>query len=334
MTEKINLKEWVNQILNSEKTVAIPIMTHPGIDLIGKKVIDAVTDGIDHFQAIQAINNQFPSAASTLIMDLTVEAEAFGCEINFPDNEVPSVANRLVSDRESVEKLNVPDINSGRIQQYLTAARLSAENSINKPVFAGCIGPFSLSGRLFDMTEIMTEMCIEPDVIEILLQKCTAFLIEYINEFKKAGANGVIMAEPAAGLLSEDLCDLFSSNYVKQIVEAVQDDTFMLILHNCGNKGHLTQSMVSTGAKGLHFGNSINMAQALEEIPSDILVLGNLDPVGVFKFASPEEVEKQTTTLLEQTRGKKNFIISSGCDTPPGVPFENIKAFYKAVEMQ
>lgn len=325
------MKDWTECMMNSEKTIAIPIMTHPGIDLIGKKVIDAVTDGMVQFQAIKAVNDQFPAAAATIIMDLTVEAEAFGCQIIFPDNEVPSVTNRLVFDLASVEKLNIPDLFKGRIQQYITATRLTAENIQDKPVFAGCIGPFSLAGRLFDMTEIMTEMCIEPDVIELLLQKCTSFLIDYINEFKKAGANGVIMAEPAAGLLSDDLCDMFSSNYVKEIVDAVQDNNFYLILHNCGNKGHLTQSMVRTGAKGLHLGNSINIVKALEEIPSDILVLGNLDPVGIFKFSTPEEVENQTRELLEQTRGKRNFIISSGCDTPPGVPIENIKAFYRAV---
>ena len=41
----------------------------------------------------------------------------------------------------------------------------------------------------------------------------------------------------------------------------------MVILHNCGNKGHLTQSMIATRAKALHFGNAINMVEALSEIP-------------------------------------------------------------------
>lgn len=55
------------------------------------------------------------------------------------------------------------------------------------------------------------------------------------NLFKLAGSNGIIIAEPATGLLSPAQCDEFSSQYVKRIVEAVQDDYFLVILHNCGN---------------------------------------------------------------------------------------------------
>ena len=60
----------------SEKRIALPIMTHPGIEYIGKTVREAVTDGEVHFAATKALAERFPSAASTVIMDLTVEAEA------------------------------------------------------------------------------------------------------------------------------------------------------------------------------------------------------------------------------------------------------------------
>ena len=36
--------------------------------------------------------------------------------------------------------------------------------------------------------------------------------------------------------------------------------------------------------------------------------------------------------LLEQTFSYKNFVISSGCDIPPGTPVENIEGFFTKVE--
>ncbi len=36
--------------------------------------------------------------------------------------------------------------------------------------------------------------------------------------------------------------------------------------------------------------------------------------------------------LLEATAKYPNFILSTGCDVPPGIPFENITAFYSALE--
>lgn len=328
-----NMQDWAKGLMNSKKRSVLPIMTHPGIEMIGRTVYDAVTDGRVHFEAIKAVNEAYPqSAAATVIMDLTVEAEAFGCEISFPKNEVPSVVGRLVTDYDSVAKLEVPNLTKGRVPQYLLANKLAAENITDKPTLAGCIGPFSLAGRLFDMTEIMVACYVEPQTIELLLQKCTEFIKKYCLEFKKVGANGVVIAEPAAGLLSNDDCLKFATPYLKEIVEAVQDESFLVVLHNCGNTGHCTQSMVATGAWAQHFGNKIDMVKALEDTPSDLLVMGNLDPVALFKMASPAEMKAATAELLERTKDYPNFVLSSGCDTPPEVPAANIAAFYEALD--
>ena len=324
----MNMKQWITDVINNPKRMTIPIMTHPGIEMIGKTVLDAVTNGKVHAEAIKALNSRYPSAASTVIMDLTVEAEAFGCVINFSPDEVPTVSHRLVSSIDEVQQLSVPDLSAGRVQEYLLANRLTADAITDKPVFSGCIGPYSLAGRLFDMTEIMIALYTEPDTINLLLQKCTQFLIDYCGALKATGANGVIIAEPAAGLLSNDDCLQYSSVYVKKIIDTLQDDSFTVILHNCGNNGQCTQAMLHTGAAGFHFGNAMDMVSALETCPSNVLVLGNLDPVGIFKMSTPEQVKQATQKLLEQTANYKNFILSSGCDVPPHTSLVNVETFY------
>ncbi|MTK52724.1 uroporphyrinogen decarboxylase family protein [Paludibacter sp.] len=326
------MKSWIDSILTSKQRIALPIMTHPGIEAIGKTVKEAVSDGQVHYEAIKSVAEQFAMPACTSIMDLTVEAEAFGATINLPDNEVPTVTGRLVSDAESIAALEVPSLEKGRVPAYLLANKLAAENITDKPVFSGCIGPFSLAGRLYDMSEIMVGIYIEPDAINELLSKCTQFLIDYCKALKASGTQGVVMAEPAAGLLSNEDCQMYSSGYVKQIVEAVQDDNFTVILHNCGNTGHCTEAMLATGARALHFGNKIDMVQALNDCPADVIVMGNLDPVGVFKMGTPDEVYAQTKELLEKTTSYANFVISSGCDIPPHASNANIEAFFRAVQ--
>ena len=42
------MKKWIDSLMTSEKRVAVPIMTHPGIEYIGKTVREAVTDGEVH----------------------------------------------------------------------------------------------------------------------------------------------------------------------------------------------------------------------------------------------------------------------------------------------
>lgn len=325
------MNAFIKQILESEKRIAIPIMTHPGIEALGRKVKEAVTNGEVHYQAIRKVTETYNTSACTVIMDLTVEAEAFGCAISMPEDEVPSVTGRLVCDEESVHRLQVPPLSTGRMPEYLKANRLVVENLTGKVVLSGCIGPFSLAGRLYDMSEIMVGIYIEPEVIQALLDKCTSYIIAYCQELKAIGATGVILAEPAAGLLSDDDCMAYSSVYVKRIVDAVQDDTFCVVLHNCGNKGHCTPAMVQTGAAALHFGNAVDMVETLRQCPADRVVMGNIDPVGVLKQATPEQVYQATAALLAATASYRNFVISSGCDMPPRVPEANIQAFYQAI---
>ena len=306
-------------------------MTHPGIELCGSTVLGAVTDGQVHADAICALNERYPSDAVTAIMDLTVEAEAFGAQIAFSENEIPNVIGRLLTGYESVEALQIPSLSAGRVPEYLKANRIVASRISGKPVYGGAIGPFSLAGRLYDLSEFMMAVYIEPDTATLLLEKCTAFTIEYLKAMKDAGTDGVILAEPAAGLVSNDDCYLYSSVYVQKIVEAVQDDSFKVILHNCGNTGHCTDAMVRSGAAAIHVGNKADMVEVLQACPSALPVMGNIDPVSVMRQASPAEVRTAVSDLLERTAGFDNFILSTGCDVPPRVPFANIEAFYDAV---
>lgn len=306
-------------------------MTHPGIELTGSSVLKAVTDGQAHADAICALNDAFPADAVTAIMDLTVEAEAFGAEVRFTENEIPNVIGRLVTDAESVEALEVPSLDAGRVREYLKANTIVASRIKDKKIFGGCIGPFSLAGRLFDLSELMMAMYIEPETVTMLLDKCTAFITSYVQAMKETGINGVILAEPAAGLVSNDDCYTYSSVYVKKIIEAVQDDSFSVVLHNCGNTGHCTDAMVRTGAAALHFGNRADMVEALKACPPDLPVMGNIDPVGIMQQSTPLQVREAVSKLLERTSEYDNFILSSGCDVPPRTPVRNIKAFYEAL---
>jgi uroporphyrinogen decarboxylase len=170
-------------------------------------------------------------------------------------------------------------------------------------------------------------------MVHVVLKKATAFLIEYAKAYKAVGANGIVMAEPVSGLLSPALEEEFSSPYVKEIVDAVQDDEFAVIYHNCGdNVLRMTESILSTGADAYHFGNSIDMADMMAKMPADVVVMGNVDPAGVLRRGTPETVREATLDVMNRCCSYPNFVISSGCDIPPATPWENLDAFFGAVE--
>lgn len=327
----MNIREWCRDIIRRPDRVAIPIMTHPGIEEMPYTVRQAITDGSIHAQAIKNLASRYPTHAASVIMDLTVEAEAFGADILFPKDEIATVSGHCLSSPSDIRNLRVPSLSVGRIPEYLKASVIAHRDISDRPVFAGCIGPFSLAGRLYDMSDMMMLICSDPQSAHELLEKATTFILRYVAALKATGVEGVLMAEPAAGLLSDADCTTFSSEYIRRIVEKLQDDNFIIILHNCGNTGHCTPAMVKTGAAALHLGNKCDLAEIAASVPSDILVMGNLDPVSVFKQMTPRGVYDATTELLQTTADYPNIVLSSGCDTPPHTPLANIDAFFDAV---
>lgn len=330
---KYNMRQWLQKQIQSEKKQALPILAFPCITLMGISVKELVCSSELQAESMRLVAQKTQAAAAISLMDLSVEAECFGATIQFSDCEVPTVTGRLVHDMGNAQILAVPDVGCGRTGVYLETIAKAVQRITDRPVIAGMIGPFSLAARLLDVTEIMMDCYDDPDMVHLVLEKVTAFLIAYAKAYKTAGANGIMMAEPVAGLLSPKLEREFSAPYVKKIVDAVQNDEFVVIYHNCGDNTPLQlPSILSTGAAAYHFGNSVDLKVMLEQIPPHIPVMGNLDPAGVLRFGTCEKVKAETRALMQRCGVHTNFIVSSGCDIPPQTPWENIEAFFAEVK--
>lgn len=328
------MKTWIEGLKSEQNKKPMPLLSFPSVSLLGVGVRELISSSELQARGMQAVANEIDSPASVSFMDLSVEAEAFGAVVRFSDDEVPTVTGRLITDEDEAEALAVPEVGSGRTGIYIEAVKKAVERITDRPVLAGIIGPFSLAARLLDVTEIMMDCYDDPDMVHIVLEKTTAFLIEYAKAYKAAGAAGIVMAEPVSGLLSPTLEEEFSSPYVKKVVDAVQDENFSVIYHNCGdNVPRMLESILSTGAAAYHFGNAVDMEEdIIKKVPADTLVMGNIDPAGILRMGTPEKVRAATLELLEKCAKYPNFLLSSGCDIPPMTPWENIKAFFAAFE--
>lgn len=308
----------------------MPIAVYPGLELTGATVRDIVTNPQAQLDAQSALRARYRSPFALSAMDLSAEAEAFGCAVVMSDTEIPTVTGRLVRNLDQAKALATPKPGDRRTAVYLEGVRMLTGLPGQPLVFGGCIGPFSLAARLVGVSEAMELTVTEPELMHTLLEKCAGFLAAYLGAFRVAGARGVIMAEPAAGLLSPRSVSAFSSVYIKQIAESSNDPDFTLLLHNCAAKLVHLPAILETGLKTLHFGAPMDIVAALGKVPPDVVLCGNLDPAAVFLQATPEEVAARAGNLLASTAAYRNFVTSSGCDVPPGAPLKNLDAFYEA----
>jgi len=88
--------------------------------------------------------------------------------------------------------LPVPEVGTARTGQNLKAARLAVQNINDRPVMGGIIGPYSFAGRLFDMTEMMTGILMDPETEKY------PNMVVIMNHGKKQVDNELVFVEDKA----------------------------------------------------------------------------------------------------------------------------------------
>lgn len=325
-----NLTEF---ILGSQTRLAMPVGAYSGLHLTGKSVAGATNDYLIQANSILALYERYHSPFLQTAMDLSVEAETFGAQVRFEEGEIPTVIGRLITSREDKMKLFAPKIGHKRTNVPLSTVAYLKEHTEGNEVFVlgGMIGPFSLVGRLYGVSETLVLTYEDPGFLEDLLKMAANFLQRYAEAFRGIGADGLIVAEPAAGLLSPASLGRFSMPYVRQMVEALQTPEFSFIYHNCGAKLAHLKEILKDGAAIHHFGKPMDLVAALQQVDDHTILAGNLDPAEVFVGSTSAVVYQQTRELLDATAERRNFVLSSGCDLPPNMPLENLDAFYRAI---
>jgi len=322
---------FAQHILQQPQRIAMPIGVYAGLEMTKATVKDAVSNANAQTEAVLALHEYFHTPVMLTAMDLSAESEAFGCQIRITEEEIPTVLGRLVTSPAEIKKLPLPQVGEKRTQIHLDTASQLIKQKPNHPVLGGCIGPFSLAGRLFGVSELMELTINDEEATLMLIEKATRFLTQYILAFREIGAWGVIMAEPAAGLLSPRSLAKYSMDFIRQIANTVQNENFTLVYHNCGAKIVHLPKILDSNLEVIHFGSPMDLTSALQQAQEKVIISGNLDPTAIFHSSTPSEVKAQTLQLLSATAPYKAYIISSGCDIPPGTPLANLEAFYEAV---
>jgi len=323
---------FARQVLASPYPIPMPIGVYAGLEITGATVKDAVTNARSQTEAVIAMHERLGTSILLTAMDLSVESELFGCTIRMSDDEIPTVIGRKATSLSEIASLEIPSAGDGRSAVHLeTAGNLVSQFKGSLPVLGGVIGPFSLAGRIFGVSEILELSLTDPDMTRSLLEKTTRFLIEYLHAFRKQGTDGVIVAEPAAGLLSPRGLAKFSSAFIRTMVEETCSETFTIVLHNCGARNVHQAGILESGAEIYHFGAPMDIQLAMDSISDEVILAGNLDPTAIFHNGTKDTTRKATETLMRSTEGRKNFIPSSGCDIPPNTPIENLAVFMETV---
>ena len=275
---------------------------------------------------------RFGMDAAILFSDILVIPQAMQIEVQMKPDFGPYLPQPIRSGKD-VDRVLVPDVNKelDYVMQAIVATKEKLQDEIPLIGFAGspwtilCYCVQGQGSKTFDKAK---EFCFtQPVAAHNLLQKITDTTISYLKAKVKAGVNAVQVFDSWGGMLSPVDYKEFSWNYIQQIIDALKDETEVIVF----GKGcwFALGDMAKSGATAIGVDWTCSARNARYLTGGNITLQGNFDPS---RLLSPPEVIKKMVTQMIDEFGKDRYIVNLGHGILPNVPVENAKAFIEAVK--
>lgn len=260
----------------------------------------------------------------------------FGAKIQFRVVGHLDLAEPLVRDADELDAFDVGALASEpAIQTIWEAARLTAAEIGDEALVAATAwGPFNLASHILGIETLTRGLYKNPQQVE----KTIAFATRVIKEFyEPLLADKVVplisLADTIAGdHLSRAHFTRFVLPHLKEIISWAKARDVLVLLHICGALQGKLDLLAETGADIVSLDSRVDLRHAKEMFAGRMCVAGNLDPVGVLDHLTAKEVEAAARECLLEGAAGGGFILMPGCDIPPTVPLDNVRAMLRTAE--
>jgi uroporphyrinogen decarboxylase len=271
----------------------------------------------------------------------SVGAWEFGGDIEMPLKKysgAPVVKRTPVQNEDDVYTLEVPEdvSKAGAMPILLEFGRIQVSHGMPVSVFpAG--GAFGLAGSILGEERLLRWMIKKPDLVDVVLEKATTFVLRVIDYFvKEFGAENLIAfggeATGSNKLISAQQFERFALPSIRKVAQRVVDLGLRATFHICGEQNKnlpYWQTVPMPPRSVLSFGREVALSKAMEMFP-DQTIAGNVDPT-LIQEGTAEEVSAQARECIETAKHHTGgFVLMAGCDVPPQAPPVNVFQLVKA----
>lgn len=270
--------------------------------------------------------------AAIIFSDILVVPQAMGMEVQLVEKVGPLLPAPIKT-AQDLQRLCVPDVQE-RLHYVFEALALTKKTLDGRVPLIGFGGaPWTLlcymvqgkGSKTFDEAKAFCYQ--QPAVAHQLLQMITDTTIAYLKAQVAAGADTVQVFDSWGGLLSPTDFEIFSLQYIRQIVAAMKDICPTIVFAK--GAWFALEDMAATGAHGLGIDWCIKPELARQFAGSNITLQGNFDPA---KLLAPiPEIEKSVKEMLKGF-GRQRYIANLGHGILPNVPVDHARAFVETVK--
>jgi MtaA/CmuA family methyltransferase len=316
-----------------DRVPVFPLLMFFAAERAGLTYRQFATSGSALAEAQLGILERFPIDALTVCSDAFRVSADLGGEMAYPENTPPHLTRPLVRSRADLLALRRPDPlkpGSRMADRALAAGELARAVGDRCAVLGWVDMPFAEACSACGVSEFMMMLVDEPAMARELLEFLTAVVIDFALAQLAAGAPMIGAGDAAASLISPEMYRDFALPYERRVCEAIHAVGGTVKLHVCGNTSALLEDMAGCGADLFNLDHMVDFAHALAVYGrAGKCFKGNLNPVSDMLHATPVQCRRRALECLAMAKGKA-YMLSPGCEMPPGVSDETFMAFCRA----
>jgi uroporphyrinogen decarboxylase len=278
---------------------------------------------------------QFGLDGVQLSLGVTAEAQALGARIFQPRDGNPQLQDNLLTDLTRLDDLRQRDARiGGRMPLFFEAVqRVVRTIGAEAFVLITLRGPLLLASQLCGVQELLIATIEQPQAVETLLDYTGALALELGRWLLGSGAHGLVLGEATCSpsFIAPALYRRLVQPRHRQLVAGLKAAGWRTVgLHICGNTVPILEDIIASGVDFCDVDYQVPAATALSITRGRCALRGNLDPTADLFLGDPAVLAAKTERLLREVDGQR-WIISSGCDIPPGTPAENLSVLAQTV---
>jgi uroporphyrinogen-III decarboxylase len=265
---------------------------------------------------------------------MCTEPSAFGAVPIWEENQFP-FAKRVLRSPADVEFLEKPNPRKDGLMPFvikrLKHLRPEIEMEGHKIRFAVARGPLNIASFLMGATEFLMAIKTDPEPMHRLLNLTTDFLVDWLNYQREcfSSIDGILILDDIVGFVSRRDFETFALPYLKKVFSA---DVTVKFFHNDAPCRVSAPFLPEIGINLLNFGIQHTLPEMKAWTGNKVTLLGNIPPRDVLASASPGEVSRSVTEMLQALDDHSRIIVSCGGGMPPAVSTENIQALISATQ--
>ena len=250
----------------------------------------------------------------------------------------PSGYERLMPDREQWplwKQVFTPDF---RRFDYHLLDRIVSSTGGDVALYGTVMSPFGALTLLLGLEQAATVFLDDRRLADELMAFFTEVAIEVSRDMFCHGVDVVRVGAASTAVLGPRLFEAFVLPWHRRMSTAIRESRGLSILHCCGHVSAMLESFATAGWDGLEpltpppLGDT-TLRDAWRRIGGRICLKGNLDPVHLMRFGTPEMVAREARRCREIGGRKGGFILSVADCMAPGTPRSHMKIASEVAHM-